>query len=112
MGSLGENRRDENTFLIESEGIDTTVNGQTIKAFWQNAGIVAVQRFLAENEWAKSVFDVRLPAYAYDSPYSIVNGSEITSSVSGGRCVVRSMPPETNDNTVIQCNVLAVAAPE
>lgn len=112
MGSLGENRRAENTHIIESEGCDTTLNGLTIKALWQNAGIVAIQRFLAENEWAKSAFDVRLPAYAYDSPYSVVNGMEITNTVTGWRCVVRSLPPELNDNVVIQCNVLAVAATE
>jgi len=111
MGALGEQRRDENTHIIESEGCDTTLNGQNIKAFWQNAGIIAIQRFLAESELAKSAYEVRMPAYAFDAPYSIKNGDEIVQAVMGWRCVVRNvLDPELNDGVVIQCNCLCVGA--
>ena len=109
MGALGEARRDENTHIIESEGCDSTLgNGETIKSFWQNAGIIAIQRFLNANEWALSAFEVRLPYYALSSPYSLKNGDEITQDVLDWRCVVRNITPELNDNVVVQCNALVV----
>lgn len=112
MGSLGEQRRDENTFLIESEGCDSTLNGQTIKAFWQNAGIIAIQRFLADTEWAKSAYEVRLPHYALASPYSLRNGHEFVNDLMGWDTVVRNVTVEQNDNVVVQVNVLCVATTE
>lgn len=108
MGALGEQRRAETTHIIESEGCDSTLNGESIKAFWQNAGIIAIQRFLAESELAKSAYEVRLPAYVLDSPYSVRNGDEITQTVLNWRCVVRNITPELNDNVVIQVNCLCV----
>lgn len=108
MGALGEQRRDENTFLIESEGCDSTLNGSTVKAFWQNAGIIAIQRFLKDTEWALSAFEVRLPYYALNSPYSAKNGDALSQDVLGWDCVIRNITPELNDNEVIQCNALVV----
>lgn len=112
MGSLGLQRRAENTFLIESEGTDSTINGETIKGLWQNAGLIAVQRFLREAQWALSAFEVRLPAYGLDEPYSARNGMELTQKVLNWRCVIRNITPELNDNVIIQLNCLVVMTTE
>lgn len=112
MGSLGEQRRDENTFLIESEGCDSTLNGLPIKAMWQNAGIIAIQRFLADTEWAKSAYEVRLPAYALASPHSLKNGNELVNDLTGWDTVVRNVTIEQNDNVIVQVNALVVATTE
>jgi hypothetical protein len=112
MGAEGLRRQSNFTNHINSRGTDTTVNGQTIKALWQDAQIARVQLFLNENQWGTASFEVRFPAAVLAAPYSLKNGMEVTRQGLSWRGVVREMTPEESDGVIIQVNALVILAVE
>lgn len=110
MGAIGDRRQASFTRHINSRGTDTTVNGSTIKALWQDAGFNRIQTFLDQSEWATSSFEVRFPSAVLSAPYSLANGMEITRQGSDWRCVARNITLEESDGTIVQVNCLAVLA--